>query len=227
MKRRLSIALLMVYIISIMSSVFAASPIDPIEKPQSLLETFLATFYTDEYDLYTICGAGDSDLTETFYARTCEFYLEDNWDAIKAEYDAMGVTGIHKTRDIDLGIAPNSSDLAKSKEDSYYSKLACISGNGGHDIEIATVLRGTYYYDPNSMEVTQVSKPVITYKAISYGNGKEQLYDTTLTGSKAGKFGAAFSLSTYVRYTVTAENMSVITYKYGPYTHSFMGYVDD
>lgn len=227
MKRRLSIALLMVYIISIMSSVFAASPIDPIEKPQSLLETFLATFYTDEYDLYTICGAGDSDLTETFYARTHEFYLEDNWDAIKAEYDAMGVTGIHKTRDIDLGIAPNSSDLAKSKEDSYYSTLSCISGNGGHDIEMATVLRGTYYYNPNTMEVTQVSKPVVTYKAISNGNGKEELYSTTSTGSKMGKFGAAFSYRTYIRYKVTYQNMSVITYEYGPYTHSFTANVND
>lgn len=187
--------------------------------PEGYLAQFLSPFYENDFSSYIMNDTNGNNVRTAFMNATYSLYIDEDWDAIKDVYKSMNLTGIHRRQEVDAP-STRASDLAKTVTDGYYEILQCTSHNVDRDIEVGTELRGTFYYNPNTYAISQVSKPILTYVAISY-TGPNRTHSTpVLSGSKSGSYNARFSCSFSVTDPVTTNGVTV-TFRYGPYRHSF------
>ena len=220
MKRLTAVILAVMCMVGTICSVSAAeAQVDT--SNENIMEDFLTPFFEGDRESYSIYDVGGNDIVNMFYEKTYGLYKAGDWDGIKQVYKAMNVDGISRTRVIETpAVLTRASDLSKTVLDGHY-ELMEDHGGSGRNIEVGTELRGTFHYDANTYVITGVSKPVLTYCAISYASPDVSHTDPILNGTKSGSYGAKFTCKFDVTDVIIYEGVPMIIYKYGTYEHSF------
>lgn len=220
MKKMLAVIL---SVLCLTGTVLAAEPVASTESG-GFLSTFLTPFYSGEADSYTIYDENGNDISNSFLSSTSALYTEADWAAIKATYKMMNVDYIEKITSEEAVSITRGTDLAETVTATKYEIVECESG-GGHDIEVGIEQRGTFYYDANTFRVTQVSKPVIEYLAISYGSNNLNYTTPVRTGSIYSTYKAKFSTYFDISDMLYYDGIVWAEYDYGRFTHTFYGEV--
>ena len=224
MKKTLCIFLVLIQII-VGCNTALASDKEYIEVQQdSLISSIFTSDSLSNSSEYKILDINGNNVTNSFLSIATSYIENNDWQSLKAVCELFDVKSIQRTVCINSFIS-RSGDIGKTVEDTYYEIM--YDSTGSDNIEVATELRGTFYYNPNTFVISQVSKPIMTYIAISYASANVEYSTPILVGTKSGNYNAHFTCSFNVTDHIIYQNTHVIDYDYGTYVHSFYASVDD
>lgn len=178
-------------------------------------------FYANVGDNVFVTDTNGNDVTDVFLLETQVLYSQNDLEGIKWLMASEGYT-VHIVKVTNSDVQTYALEQYKTAEDFIVKYLT--DSSVGTVLEVAATLKGGFWYNPNTYEVTRTNSPTFNVTAMNAVQGVSPSCNSISTGSSVINGGGKAQFWARATFTGTyydEHGMRWLTYNYGTERFSF------